>query len=248
MLRRCRAIIFDLDDTLVPTSKIDRAAILAAASGVERCAARFAELLKAEPFPAPDSSHDVPSWRSMLWARALASSEDAEVSISPAARSAYESWSEQRLTNFRFDEEVVALVKRLQAAGYKTGVLTNGHKDVQRAKTAACGAEALFGAANVIVAGEHPEQKPHPSIFRVACRALGEEPEHVVMVGDSYNADVTGGINAGLLATVWIQPAIDATSESMMHDHVSAVPAGKPPPTHTIASVLDLEAVLERVG
>ena len=75
MLRRCRAIIFDLDDTLVPTSKIDRAAILAAASGVERCAARFAELLKAEPFPAPDSSHDVPSWRSMLWARALASSE-----------------------------------------------------------------------------------------------------------------------------------------------------------------------------
>ena len=45
------------------------------------------------------------------------------------------------------------MVRRLQSAGYKTGVLTNGHADVQRAKTAACGAGSLFGEERVIIAG-----------------------------------------------------------------------------------------------
>ena len=96
-LRRCRAVIFDLDDTLVPTSKIDRAAILhaaALASGDELpavVAARFSELLKAEPFPPEPSGLDVPAWRTGLWERALGgSSSDGRAGASPAARQAYE--------------------------------------------------------------------------------------------------------------------------------------------------------------
>ncbi|EOD08051.1 hypothetical protein EMIHUDRAFT_258389 [Emiliania huxleyi CCMP1516] len=59
------------------------------------------------------------------------------------------------------------------------------------------------------------------------------------MVGDSYAADVAGGINASLLATVW---------GSLMHGHLSAVPAGQPSPTFTVESVLEVEACLEKIG
>ncbi|EOD20097.1 hypothetical protein EMIHUDRAFT_208925 [Emiliania huxleyi CCMP1516] len=273
-LRRCRAVIFDLDDTLVPTSKIDRAAILhaaALASGDELpavVAARFSELLKAEPFPPEPSGLDVPAWRTGLWERALSgSSSDGRAGASPAARQAYEAWSSERLSSFRFADDVDAMVRRLQSAGYKTGVLTNGHADVQRAKTAACGAGSLFGEERVIIAGagdastatvararplmggcgplgEHAEQKPHASIFRVASATL--------MVGDSYAADVAGGINASLLATVWVRPPLEppetGAQGSLMHGHLSAVPAGQPSPTFTVESVLEVEACLEKIG
>lgn len=260
--RRCTGIIFDLDDTLVPTSKIDRAAIRTAAQAVisaggeavDKCSSNFAQLLKAEPFPPEESGLDVPSWRTRLWARALSGGSTQDVS--PAATLAHDTWSAERLGNFRFDGQVTELIRRLQAAGYSTGVLTNGHKDVQRAKTAACGAGALFGESKVVIAGEYPEQKPHASIFRVACAALGVAAEQTVMVGDSYKADIAGGISAGLLATIWVheqQPPEDAggaaqDGASMAHDFVADVPPGQPPPTYTVRSVLDLEAVLEQIG
>lgn len=250
-MRRCRAVIFDLDDTLVPTSRIDRAAILSAAvkalSGGDgtKPAARFAELLKAEPFPPESSGQDIPSWRSMLWERALQGSGGSQ-----AARLAYETWCAERLGNFRFSTDVVAMVKSLQQAGYKTGILTNGHAEVQRAKTAACDAAGLFGAKSVIVAGEHPEQKPHASIFRTACAALGEPESATVMVGDSYAADIAGGINANLLATIWIRPPAVENVEggSLMHGHLSAVPAGQPSPSYTVDDVLKVEACLREIG
>jgi len=254
--RRCRGVLFDLDDTLVPTSAIDKRAIHVAATralgaagsaAAAAAAARFADLLKTEPFPPADSEFDVSHWRSLLWTRALNVEATESTAVAPEAKAAFDTWSTERLDKFVLEDAVVAMVRRLQELGYKTGVLTNGHKDVQRAKTRACEAGALFGDAHVIIAGEHPEQKPHASVFRVACAALGEEPSAVVMVGDSYAADITGGINAGLLATVWVHPPDDDGS-SLMYGHLAAVPAGQPAPTHTVGSVLELEAVLEQIG
>ena len=270
MLRRCRAVIFDLDDTLVPTSKIDRAAILHAATralssgeaaeststhlqfgpAANALAKRFAELLKAAPFPPPESGQDIPTWRTSLWARALGDEPASNSLVLPAAKLAHDSWVAQRLDNFRLSDEVQAMVRRLQAAGYSTGILTNGHADVQRAKAAACDAAALFGEKRVVIAGEYAEQKPHASIFHTACELLGEAADATIMVGDSYAADITGGINAGLLATIWVRPddgGAGGGTPSMMHDHVSDVPAGKPPPTFTVGSVLELEAILEKI-
>lgn len=292
MRRRCVGIIFDLDDTLVQTSKIDRAAIRHAvtlalessssvdlykssSSAVQLVESRFADLLKSEPFPPAEIQIDIASWRTGLWTRALSPDVD-DASVKPVAKLAHDAWSANRLDNFKFEDEVAKLIKRLQANGYLTGVLTNGHKDVQRTKTNACGAAALFGNAQpqylqnwscwrlllevfssvrvpfvcigedkVVIAGEYPEQKPHPSIFDVACKAVGAAHNNCIMVGDSYKADIAGGINAGLLATVWVRPQAEG---SMAHDIVTEVPTGQPPPTHTVRSVLELEAVLEKIG
>lgn len=85
----CRAILFDMDDTLVPTSAIDEKALSVAArfawsrlgrsggdeeaeaAAMAALAARFKALLRAEPFPPPGSSATVALWRTGLWARAL---------------------------------------------------------------------------------------------------------------------------------------------------------------------------------
>lgn len=46
--------------------------------------------------------------------------------------------------------------------------------------------------------------KPTASIYLHTCKALGLSPQEVVMVGDTYDADVAGPINAGLQA-IWLR-------------------------------------------
>lgn len=46
--------------------------------------------------------------------------------------------------------------------------------------------------------------KPAASIYLNTCDALGLLPQEVVMVGDTYDADVAGPINAGLQA-IWLR-------------------------------------------
>lgn len=46
-------------------------------------------------------------------------------------------------------------------------------------------------------------QKPHPAFFEAALAQLGEPAERAVMVGDGFEVDVLGAVNAGLRA-VWL--------------------------------------------
>jgi FMN phosphatase YigB (HAD superfamily) len=238
-------VLFDLEDTLVPTTRIDTAAIAHASGlaalrlglGAEAVGAiddAFRAELAAEPFPPPGSAVGVYEWRVGLWARAL---EQAGGDAALAA-DAHDAWSAARLSAFRFADDVAALVTRVQAAGYATAIVTNGHADIQRAKLAACDAAALF-AQRIIVSGEQPEWKPMPSIFETALSLVGARADEAIMVGDGLATDVQGGLNAGLLATVWVRgEGAHALPER---------PAGSPAPTHTIASVLELEAVLAQL-
>jgi len=235
---RCRAVLLDLDDTLVPTSAIDQQAIGAAArlaaergagegAAPEAIAESFKKLLRAEPFPPAGSGASLAEWRTALWARAMGR---------PAAEAAavHDHWAQERLRLFVFPEEVRGLLERLKDR-YKMAIVTNGHADVQRPKLAACGAAAIFGEL-AVVSGEQPEAKPHVSIFRTALQLLGAEPSEAIMVGDSLAADIRGGIDAGLLATVWVRGA-----------QPDPDPAG-PQPSHTIGTVVELEAVLDELG
>jgi len=56
----------------------------------------------------------------------------------------------------------------------------------------------------VVISGEIDCGKPEPGIFHHICRALAVEPGEAVMVGDNPARDVAGGRAAGL-RTVWVQ-------------------------------------------
>ncbi|KAJ1627991.1 HAD-like domain-containing protein [Pavlovales sp. CCMP2436] len=239
--RRCNAVLFDLDDTLVPTSQIDAEAIAgASALGAKRLglgpqeaagmAAAFVVLLGAKPFPPAGSAESIAVWRTRLWARALAPRGGGE----PFAGEVHDSWSSARLAKFVLAPDVRAMVQRLQADGYRTGVVTNGHAEVQRAKAGACDLRGLFGE-RVVVSGEQPECKPARSIFETSLALIGARADETVMVGDRLDTDIQGGINAELLATVWVRGDAPDPHE------------GAPRPTVTVGSVLELERYLERL-
>lgn len=93
-------------------------------------------------------------------------------------------------------------VAALQAAGFKTALVTNKMRMVTETFVQRSGLNADL---DVLVAGDdtdHP--KPAPDMLLLACEKLGVSPTEAVMVGDSENdawAAKAAGIRAMLVST-----------------------------------------------
>jgi putative hydrolase of the HAD superfamily len=88
-------------------------------------------------------------------------------------------------------------------AKYKLHIITNGFKEVQYIKLNNCGLNKYFD--KIIVSDEHNLTKPDPQIFRVAETLASCTANDCVMIGDNYESDVEGALNAGWKA-VWLAP------------------------------------------
>jgi putative hydrolase of the HAD superfamily len=94
-----------------------------------------------------------------------------------------------------------AVTVRSLAESFRLGLLTNGPADIQRLKLDRTGLADCFDA--VIISGEIGVGKPAQGGFTRVLSDLGVEPEEAVMVGDSWERDVQGALGAGLGA-VWV--------------------------------------------
>lgn len=189
---------------------------------------RFAHKLLHESFD-PSSGISIDDVRVDHWQQAIRESEGVDRGRAVAAE-CYRIWKGTRLQLLTFAPAVRTMLEELRKT-HRLLLLTNGESQTQWEKVQAVGSAAeLFSA--VVVGGDHPEEKPAVSIFTYCFRQLGVQPQDCIMVGDSLGTDILGGFNAGVRATVWINPSGQTPSE------------GSAKPTYTIPSVLDLPGVL----
>jgi putative hydrolase of the HAD superfamily len=99
---------------------------------------------------------------------------------------------------------------RYLAKKYPLTVVTNGFVEVQYEKFDKSGLRDCF--AHIVLSEEVGCQKPNPRIFEEALRMNGLAAEDVVMIGDSWNSDIQGAINAGI-DQIWIRKSKDPLSE-----------------------------------
>jgi HAD superfamily hydrolase (TIGR01549 family) len=85
---------------------------------------------------------------------------------------------------------------------YKLGLVTNGVAGLQRKKWHGSGLETWFDA--VAISGEVGIGKPERGIFEWVANDLGVALEECVMVGDNADRDVLGGKQAGM-KTIWLE-------------------------------------------
>ena len=83
---------------------------------------------------------------------------------------------------------------------YRIGMITNGGS-AQRAKLEVSGLGDFFEC--VIVSREHDTNKPDQVLFDMACHQLEVKPEECLFVGDTFDTDIVGAVQAGMQA-VWI--------------------------------------------
>jgi 5'-nucleotidase len=113
--------------------------------------------------------------------------------------------------------------------GIKLGIITNGFTELQEIRLQRTGLRDRFEI--LVISEQVGFAKPHSKIFEHALEKMGNPPpECVLMVGDNFDADVLGGMSAGL-DTCWL------------NTHHKPLPTGRVP-TYQISALLELEALL----
>ncbi|KAM8860353.1 N-acylneuraminate-9-phosphatase [Spinachia spinachia] len=240
--RAVKAILFDLDNTLIETSRAGAMAatqtreLLKTSLALDDSTAssicdQFKQKLFQESFD-PSAGRSIDEVRAGHWEESIQEAVGSCSSPHSLAAQCYSLWKSSRLQFLSLSAEIRDLLRQLRGR-YKLLLLTNGEAQTQREKVEAVGCDEFFDA--IVVAGEHAEQKPSLSIFTLCFNMLEVEARDCIMVGDSLDTDIQGGFDAKVRATVWISSA------------GAALPDGSVAPDYTIPTVLDLPHILHQL-
>jgi putative hydrolase of the HAD superfamily len=236
-VRRIDVILFDLDDTLHDDTYAYQSAAeevareVAAEHGIDALALKAAYIAEAEGFwkrlTADDLKVKLATIRAGLWQAALervGAGQDPEL-----ARRSAERYKAYRVKYYTLFPGAIDLLRSLRDRGKKLGIVTNGLSETHREKIALLRVSEFFDA--VFLADEVGMVKPDPLLFAHACRTLGGSPAHSAMVGDRYDRDIRGAIQAGLY-TLWLNVRAEE------------LPPGAAPPDATCGSIAEAARIL----
>lgn len=195
-----RAVLFDLDDTLIDQRSAMRAAVVpwAAEQGVTGAGVMDRWDAIAERHYARYQRREC-TFQEQRRARVrdllgLDLSDE-------AADAVFGRYLERYEAGWALLPGAVAALTRVRAAGLRVGILTNGDEDQQRRKLDAFG---LSRRVDVLIASSAlPAGKPDPRAFAAAVSRLRVAAQEVLMVGDSLEKDVRGALAAGLQALLF---------------------------------------------
>ncbi len=180
---RVRAVLFDLDGTL-----IDSAPDLGAAADKMRVDRGLPSLTLQDYRPMAGAGA-----RGMIGVAFGLTPDDADfAALKEEFFFNYERCMTARTCAF---EGVHTLIGHLQLRGLAWGVVTN---KAQRFTGPLTGAMPLFASAAVVICGDTTAHaKPHPEPLFEAARRIGVQPAHCLYVGDDER-DIVAGLAAGM--------------------------------------------------
>lgn len=122
------------------------------------------------------------------------------------------------------------LLKNLKGKS-RFGIITNGFNEFQQTRLEKTGVHEYIEF--VVVSEDVGLAKPHPAIFDHAIRKMNNPPrENILMVGDTLESDILGGLNSGL-DTCWIN-----RENKIAPEHIN--------PKYQINSLMELEHLLNQ--
>lgn len=95
----------------------------------------------------------------------------------------------------------IETLEACKALGYKLGIITNGFSHLQYGKIDLLQLRSYFDA--FIVSGDHGIKKPDERIYRIALDRLGVSAEEALIVGDHPVNDIWGAAQVGIRG-IWL--------------------------------------------
>ena len=221
-LQTPRAVIFDLDDTLVQTNA-------ASTATWNRLAEEFAPHVDISEAELLDDLNRTRRWfwadadRHRAWRFHMAESAaealrmalhergqriDDDSPLLQGFADRYEAIFFETLALF---PDALHVLNELRARGVRLAMITNGGAEWQRRKIELHALAPLFDC--IVVEGEFGVGKPAPEIYRHALDSLGVDARETWMVGDRLDWDVLGPQKLGITG-VWFDFAARGLPES----------------------------------
>lgn len=202
-----KAVLFDLDDTLVDHQFSSHHGLLALTEQYECLRQPSFESLKQAHADCLEIFHEkaIQGLMSLEAARVerfqylfahygSPISKEEAIPITTLFREAY-------LAAERVIPGALGLLEHLKSQNIKIGIVTNSVIVEQVAKLKRCALEHLIDV--MVTAEEAGTAKPAPAIFQMALDRLQCQPADVLMVGDNWWADVVGANQLGI-RTLWL--------------------------------------------
>ncbi|MHC4547202.1 MAG: TIGR02253 family HAD-type hydrolase [Planctomycetota bacterium] len=194
-----RAILFDIDDTLFPTTVFSERARRRAVDAMVHAGLRVeaeAAYQELEQVVQEFSSNYGHHFDKLV----LRLSEHLREGVHPAiviasGVCAYHATKE----HIKPYPDAVRALDALSRSSLLRGVLTNGLTVKQAEKLVRLGLESAFSSGAIFISEEIGVAKPHPKIFLIACEHLGIAPGEALYVGDHPVKDVDPAHEAGLI-------------------------------------------------
>lgn len=173
-----RAVLFDLDNTLVDRDGAFRAYVSAHFNDHEV----RAELVSLDDGGYGDREALLERWKERSGGTLTQSSLGLAI-------------ADQLQPDEALQDALKALSRRM-----KLGIITNGSSETQRSKIKAASLDKVFAPACIWISAEVGTAKPQRAIFQTASVALGVSPEQCLFIGDREREDKAGALAAGMHA------------------------------------------------
>ncbi|MEM8782743.1 MAG: HAD family hydrolase [Planctomycetota bacterium] len=246
-LPRPKAILFDLDDTILDTT-------LSATRVWHATAEAFAEEIGSPPevfnpvldaarkwyWADPQRNHagrlDVRRSRVEVTLHGLEALELGRTreALEHLAERFTQHYSDHRVGSMRFFDGALETLEALHAGGMPMALITNGDAIGQREKVERFGLETFFRA--VLIEGERGFGKPDERVFRVALEACGAEAVDAWCVGDNLGWEVAAPQRLGITG-VWVDWA-----------GVELPEGGEVVPDAVVRGIRELPGLIEAAG
>lgn len=163
----------------------------------------------------------------LRWKRMWRTLIEYKVYNEPLALQISERYLEILPTKKHLFTDAIHVLDYLKAKNYPLFLITNGFQQTQIQKLKHSGITHYFDY--MITSEEAGIMKPHAAIFEMALQIAKAKASTSIMIGDTLEADIEGGINAGI-DTVYFNPSVPAV--------------GKIQPTFVIQSLKELKNIL----
>ena len=114
-----------------------------------------------------------------------------------------DAFTELRRSEYRLYPDALATVDALRASGVKLALVTNGASAMQRPKIARFDLEHRFD--HIQIEGEFGQGKPELAVYRHALERVGCDAGDAWMVGDNYEWEVVAPQKLGMCG-IWYNP------------------------------------------
>jgi putative hydrolase of the HAD superfamily len=162
----------------------------------------------------------------LRWKRMWLALLDFKIADEPLAKKMSVQFLELLPTKKKLFPYTVEILDYLKKKDYKLHLVTNGFESVQHNKLRESNLTSYFD--QVVTSEASNSLKPNKEIFEYALQKAGATVSESIMIGDNQDADIQGGINAGM--------------DTIFVNHLQVAPTVKA--TYTIHHLKELESIL----